>query len=164
MCGNGDVWEYGSGKMVKHFRDLRIYQEALAAAMKIFYLSKSWPKEERYSLTDQIRRASRSICGNIAEAWRKRRYPAHFTSKLSDADSEAAETQSWLDFACKCTYITIEEFTELNQIYERVSGGLVNMMDNAESWCGLARILKEDTADYETTPTPPYSRTPHTVD
>src|SRR5512139_588898 len=86
-------------RMVRHFRELRVYQDAFGAAMTIFRLSRSWPQEERYSVTDQIRRASRSASANIAEAWRKRRYPAHFTSKLSDADSETAETQAWLDYA-----------------------------------------------------------------
>ncbi len=85
--------------LVKHFKELRVYQHAFAAATRIYRLSKRWPAEERYSLTDQIRRSSRSVCANIAEAWRKRRYPAHFVSKLSDSDSEAAETQVWLDFA-----------------------------------------------------------------
>ena len=89
--------------------------------MTIFQLSRSWPQEERYSLTDQIRRASRSASTNIAEAWRKRRYPAHFTSKLSDADSETAETQAWLDYAHSCGYLSKKQFSELDQIYEGVS-------------------------------------------
>ena len=109
--------------MVKHFRELRVYREAFDAAMRIFECSKEWPQEERYSLTDQIRRSSRSVCEQIAEAWRKRRYMAHFRSKLTDADSEAAETQSWLEFALRCGYITQEVFDELDAIYEKVSGG-----------------------------------------
>jgi four helix bundle protein len=137
--------------MVKHFRELRVYQDAFAAAMKIYQLSKSWPQEERYSLTDQIRRASRSASTNIAEAWRKRRYPAHFTSKLSDADSETAETQAWLDHAHACGYLSKKDFSELDQIYEGVSGGLVAMMDDAESWCGSR----------QETPTPHPPRRPH---
>src|SRR5438445_13659876 len=96
---------------VKDFRELRVYQMAFRAAMEIFELSKAWPAEERYSLTDQIRRASRSVCGNIAEAWRKRRYPASFVSKLSDSDGEAAETIVWLNFARDCGYLTEEETT-----------------------------------------------------
>jgi four helix bundle protein len=122
--------------MVTHFRELRVYQEAFDASMRIFELSKSWPKEERYSLTDQIRRASRSVCSNVAEAWRKRRYVAHFISKLSDADSEAAETQVWLDFSKSCGCLSEENFVELDKIYEEISGGLVNMMVNARNWCG----------------------------
>lgn len=134
--------------MVKHFRELRVYREAFAAAMKIFNASKGWPKDERYSLTDQIRRSSRSVCSNIAEAWRKRRYPAHFVSKLSDADGEAAETQSWLDFALESGYITREEYSEVDGAYETISGGLVRMMDGAEDWCGPAGLVKEDSEEY----------------
>lgn len=125
--------------MVKHFRELRVYQDAFAAAMTIFRLSRSWPQEERYALTDQIRRASRSASANIAEAWRKRRYPAHFTSKLSDADSETAETQAWLDYTHSCGYLSKTQFSELDQIYDGVSGGLVAMMDDAVRWCGPAK-------------------------
>ena len=94
--------------MVRHFNELRIYRKAFDASKRIFLLSLGWPKEERFSLTDQIRRSTRSVCANMAEAWRKRRYPAHFVSKLSDADSEAAETQNWLLFAHSCGYITQE--------------------------------------------------------
>ena len=108
---------------------------AFDAAMHIYELSKKWSKEERYSLTDQIRRASRSVCANIAEAWRKRRYVAHFRSKLTDADSEAAETQVWLDFAVRCAYLTQNDYDEMNSVYEKVCGGLVNMMANAGEWC-----------------------------
>ena len=92
--------------LVKHFKELRVYRQGFAAASRIYELSKRCPKEERYSLTDQVRRSSRSVCANIAKAWRKRRYPAHFVSKLSDSDSEAAETQAWLDLALDCGYIT----------------------------------------------------------
>ncbi len=87
-----------------HF-DLEVYKRAFAAAMRIFELSKGFPPEERYSLTDQMRRSSRSVCANIAEAWRKRRYPAHWVSKLSDSEAEAAETQTWLEFAVECGYL-----------------------------------------------------------
>lgn len=138
-------------QMAKHFRDLRVYQQAFAAAMRIFELSKSWPQEERYSMTDQGRRSSRSVHANIAEAWRKRRYPAHFISKLSDADSEAAETQSWLDSAKACGYITEAEFKELDTAYEDICGGLVKMMDNADRWCGPSRSH---------TPKPSHTQTP----
>lgn len=134
------VWEYGGvggvAMMVTHFRQLRVYQLAFDAAMKIYELSKGWPKEEKYSLTDQARRASRSVCANIAEAWRKRRYVAHFVSKLSDSDSEAAESQSWLDFALRCGYISEEVYKELDQQYETIGGGLVKMMSDPERWCG----------------------------
>jgi four helix bundle protein len=130
--------------MVKHFRELRVYQASFQAAMRIFELSKSWPKEERYSLTDQIRRSSRSVSGNIAEAWRKRRYEAHFVSKLTDADSEAAETQAWLDYALACGYLSQPDFHELDQRYETISGGLVKMMTQLDQWCGPSNLVKEE--------------------
>lgn len=123
-CVGLGVWEYGSLRgigVVKHFRELRVYREAFDAAMRIFECSKEWPKEERYSLTDQIRRSSRSVCEQIAEAWRKRRYIAHFRSKLTDADSEAAETQSWLEFALRCGYITQAGFDDLDAVYEKAT-------------------------------------------
>src|SRR5271155_2279944 len=93
------------GERVRTHCDLQVYQKALAFAMDIFALSKVFPKEETYSLTDQIRRSSRSVCANLAEAWRKRRYQAAFISKLSDSESEAAETQVWIEFAVKCGYL-----------------------------------------------------------
>jgi len=148
--------------LVKHFKELRVYRQGFAAAGRIYALSKGWPKEERYSLTDQIRRSSRSVCANIAEAWRKRRYPAHFVSKLSDADSEAAETQVWLDFALDCGYINQETRDELYATYENVAGGLVNMMSNPDTWCSPSQ-LREPSPDYDPrthTPTPPYSDPP----
>ncbi|MCE7982138.1 MAG: four helix bundle protein [Caldilinea sp. CFX5] len=94
-------------RIVSH-RDLEVYQKGMAAAMEIFELSKSFPKEETYSLTDQIRRSSRSACTNLVEAWRKRRYEKAFVSKLSDAEGEAAETQVWLEFSVKCNYLDRE--------------------------------------------------------
>ena len=101
-----------AGKIENH-TDLLVYQKAFEAAMKIFELSKSFPKEETYSLTDQIRRSSRSVCANLAEGWRKRRYEAMFISKLADAEGQAAETQVWLEFAVKCRYLKREEATPL---------------------------------------------------
>lgn len=133
--------ERESGRMgaVGHFRELRIYHTAFEAAMRIFDSSKTWPKEERYALTDQIRRSARSVCANIAEAWRKRRYVSRFISKLSDADSEAAETQTWLDFALRCGYVSQQDHSQLWSDYETISGGLVRMMTQPEKWCGPAR-------------------------
>jgi four helix bundle protein len=128
--------------------------------MQIFEHSKQWPREERYSLTDQVRRSSRAVCEQIAEAWRKRRYVAHFRSKLTDADSEAAETQSWLEFALRCGYITRAVFDELDATYEKVSGGLVNMMANADQWCISRSQVREDGAEYEVTEELTYPRTP----
>jgi four helix bundle protein len=102
--------------------------------MMIFEISKNWPKVERYSLTDQIRRSSRSVCGNIAEAWRKRRYPAHFVSKLSDSDSEGAETMVWLEFALKCGYICNDDYKQLIDNYDHIGSMLSKMMSNSHKW------------------------------
>ncbi len=146
--------------LVRHFKDLRVYKQAFSAATHIYKLSKHWPKEERYALTDQIRRSSRSVCANIAEAWRKRRYPAHFVSKLSDSDSEAAETQVWLDFALDCGYINQQDHDDLYAIYENVAGGLVKMMASPNAWCGPSQ-LRESPVPYDShTPTPPHPHTP----
>ena len=120
-------------KIVSH-RDLEVYQKALAAAMEIFELSKSFPKEEIYSLTDQIRRSSRSVCANLAEAWRKRRYEKAFTSKLSDVEGEAAETQVWLEFSARCGYLPREEGRGLYTTYEEVIRTVVGMINHPETW------------------------------
>ena len=121
------------GKITTHF-ELDVYRKAFETAMRIFRASKSFPKEETYSLTDQIRRASRSVCANLAEAWRKRRYEAAFVAKLSDAEAEAAETQSWLEFAVQCEYMAKEVGTELFQAYHEILGTLVGMVNNADKW------------------------------
>lgn len=141
-----------TGGSIQHFRDLRVYQQGRDAAMRVFERSRDWPAEERYSLTSQIRRSSRSVCANIAEAWRKRRYEAHFISKLSDADAEAAETQSWLDFALLSSYISQQEFDELDRIYETISGGLVRMMVEPHKWCGPANMVREESVEYDVEP------------
>lgn len=120
-------------KVVSH-RDLEVYQKAMAAAMEIFELSKSFPKEEIYSLTDQIRRSSRSVCANLAEAWRKRRYEKAFTSKLSDVEGEAAETQVWLEFSVRCGYLPREEGRRLYTTYEEIIRTVVGMINHPETW------------------------------
>src|SRR4030042_1039703 len=97
-------------KLIRTHHDLEVYQIAFELAMKIFQKSKFFPKEERFSLTDQVRRSSRSVCTNIAEAWRKRHYEASFLSKLSDAEAEGAETQVWLEFAVQCGYLEYENY------------------------------------------------------
>ena len=122
-------------KVVMSFKELRVYCLAFDSAMKIFELTKRWPKEEKYSATDQIRRSSRSVCANIAEAWRKRRYPAHFISKLSDSDTEAAETDVWLDFGYKCGYLKKEDHEALTDDYDHIERMLTKMMTNPEKWC-----------------------------
>ncbi|HYX13190.1 MAG TPA: four helix bundle protein [Nostoc sp.] len=119
---------------IKSHEDLEVYQLAFSAAMKIFEISKKFPVEERYSLTDQIRRSSRSVCANLAEAWRKRRYKAAFVAKLNDCEAEAAETQVWLKFAVKCNYLDLEQGRELYGLYNRVLGGLVSMINNPSVW------------------------------
>lgn len=116
------------------FRDLIVYKKAFALAMEIFELSKSFPKEEKYSLTDQIRRSSRSVCSSIAEAYRKRRYEAHFVSKTSDADMENSETQVWLDFAYNCEYINKEIHSDLIKKAEEVGKLLNHMIENPEKY------------------------------
>ncbi|PXF56182.1 MAG: diversity-generating retroelement protein bAvd family protein [Deltaproteobacteria bacterium] len=95
-------------KQIKSAKDLKVYKKAYALAMEIFNISQRWPSEEKYSLTDQIRRSSRSVCSNLREAWAKRRYEAHFISKLTDADGENSETDTWLDFAKDCGYLSEE--------------------------------------------------------
>jgi len=119
---------------IRHFRQLEVYQLAMETAMRIFEVSKLFPAEEKYSLTDQIRRSSRSVCANIAEGWRKRRYPNAFVSKLSDADAEAAETQVWLEFGVKCGYLDKTLGNELDNAYDHVLGKLVNMLRRPEQW------------------------------
>jgi len=115
-------------------RDLKVYQLAYKLAMEIFTLSKSFPKEERYSLTDQIRRSSRSVAANIVEAFRKRRYRNMFVSKLADADGEAAETQVWVDFAHDCGYLSQEQHDELIAGYEEVGKMVGGMMASPEKF------------------------------
>ncbi|MBD2565623.1 MULTISPECIES: four helix bundle protein [Nostoc] len=126
---------------IKDHKDLEVYKMAFDTAMKIFEVSKKFPVEERYSLTDQIRRSSRSVCANFAEAWRKRRYEAAFVAKLNDCvrgacrrQAEAAETQTWIEFAVKCNYINVEIGRELYGTYNRVLSGLVTMINNPTPW------------------------------
>lgn len=119
---------------IKSHRDLSVYKNSFESAVVIFELSKSFPAEEKYSLTDQWRRSSRSVCANIAEAWRKRRYKAAFIAKLSDSEAEACESQVWLEFAHKCGYIDESTFKRLDEEYDRVLGQLVRMIDGADDW------------------------------
>jgi len=122
------------GKRIQTHRELEVYQKAFDAAMKIYELSKSFPKEETYSLTDQICRSSRSVCANLAEAWRKRRYEAAFISKLSDVEAEAAETQVWLEFAVKCKYLNRDEAAALYKTYDEIIRTVVGMITHPETW------------------------------
>jgi four helix bundle protein len=122
-----------SHKIQSH-HDLLVYRKGFAAAMELFDLSKSFPKEETYSLTDQVRRSSRSVCANLAEAWRKRRYEAAFISKLSDSESEAAETQVWIEFAVKCDYLARDRAETLYRAYDEILRTLVGMITHPETW------------------------------
>lgn len=119
---------------IQNHTELQVYQKVFEAAMKIFELSKAFPKEETYSLTDQVRRSSRSVCANLAEAWRKRRYEAAFVSKLSDSEAEAAETQVWLEFAVECKYLERTEAATLYKAYNEVIKTLVGMINHADTW------------------------------
>ena len=116
------------------YTDLEVYRKAFDAAMVLFEASKRFPKEETYSLTDQVRRSSRSVCANLAEAWRKRRYEAAFIAKLSDAESEAAESQVWIEFAVKCEYLDREKAKELYQSYDEILRMIVVMINSPEIW------------------------------
>lgn len=122
-------------KQINRPQDLEAYKAAYRLAMNIFRASKAWPTEERYSLTDQIRRSSRSVCANLAEAWGKRRYVAHFTSKLTDADGENLETQTWLNFACDCGYIDKADFDNFIEASEEVGRLLGGMLAKPETFC-----------------------------
>lgn len=122
-------------KRIGSVRELEVYQLAFDAAMEIFEISKNFPIEEKYSLTDQIRRSSRSVCTNLAEGWRKRRYKAVFINKLSDAEQEAAETQTWLEFALKCNYIDKGIFERLDDKYEHIFAMLITMERRADTFC-----------------------------
>jgi four helix bundle protein len=140
MRGMGEMRE-NSTKVIKDHKDLEVYKMAFDSAMIIFELSKKFPVEERYSLTDQIRRSSRSVCANFAEGWRKRRYQAAFVAKLNDCvreacrrQAESAETQTWIEFAVKCNYMDIEIGRKLYGTYNRVLAGLVHIINKPSSW------------------------------
>ncbi|MBI5877141.1 MAG: four helix bundle protein [Chloroflexi bacterium] len=132
---------------IRTHRELKVYQKSFDAAMTIFERSRSFPKEETYSLTDQIRRSSRSTAANIAEAWRRRRFEAYFISKLSDAESEAAETQVWLEFAVKCAYLPSETGKLLYRDYNAIISTLVGMINHPETW-----VLQSDGSPAKTPP------------
>jgi len=119
---------------IRSYRELRVYQNAFEATMLIFEITKTFPLEEKYSMVDQIRRSSRSICANLAEAWRKRKYPAHFVSKLSDSASEADETRVWLELAFACGYIDKSKFDDLDTRYDLIAGQLIKIMSEPEKW------------------------------
>jgi four helix bundle protein len=124
----------GEAMKITSHRELEVYQKSFSTAMSLFDFSKQFPKEEMYSLTDQIRRSSRSICGNLAEAWRKRRYEAAFVSKLNECEGEAAETQVWVEFAVNCGYLRRDNGRDIYKTYTEVLSMLVAMIRNPEKW------------------------------
>jgi four helix bundle protein len=120
--------------IIKSHRELVVYQLAFKVSMEIFTITKSFPKEELFSLTSQIRRSSRSVSANIAEAYRKRRYEKAFIAKLSDSEAESAESQVWLDYSLECGYISLTDHGRLSNEYENIIGKLVNMLTHSEKW------------------------------
>ena len=120
----------------KNVRELTVYKLAYGSAMEIFQLTKTFPMEEKYSLTDQIRRSSRSVCSNLAESWYKRRYKAMFINKITDCTQEASETQTWLDFSLSCGYCTFEEHEKNFEKYNHIMAQLLTMIKRADSFCG----------------------------
>jgi four helix bundle protein len=119
---------------IQEHTELEVFKKPFDAAMLIFELTRKFPKEEMYSLTDQVRSSSRSVCANLAEAWRKRRYKAAFISKLSDAEAEAAETQVWIQFALSCGYLNQDASDSLYQKYDEILRMLVAMINRPQSW------------------------------
>jgi len=142
-------------KKARSHQDLEVYRNAFEAAMCVFEASKGFPREEVYSLTDQMRRSSRSVCANLVEAWRKRRYEAAFVSKLSDAEAEAAETQVWIEFAVKCGYLDRAAGAALYKTYDRILGTLVGMITHPKTW-----ILPNPKDVSHVTPSPRHPLTP----
>jgi four helix bundle protein len=135
----------------RSFRDLRVYQKAREVSGAVFRLSKTFPKEEMYSLTDQIRRSARSVGAQIAEAWGKRRYEKHFVSKLTDADAEQTETQHWVGEALDCGYISASDGAQLNSGLGEIGRMLNSMIEKADSFCGSHDyVVREDATEYFT--------------
>ncbi len=131
------------------FKDLKVYQRAYELAMELYSISKTFPKEEIYALTDQIRRSSRSVCANFAEAYRKRRYVKHFVLKLTDADAETSETLVWLDFARDAGYLSISEHDRLVEGYQEVGRMLGSMADHPERFLPKDSQVSEEPYVYE---------------
>ncbi len=119
---------------IRSAKELEVYKLAFAVSMEVFELSREWPKEEKYSLTDQVRRSSRAVCSNLREAWAKRRYEAHFVNKLTDSDGENGETDTWMDYALACGYITPSVHKELARRTEHIGAMLGKMINNPQSF------------------------------
>jgi len=122
------------GEKINTYKELRVFQNSMDLAMRIFEITRGFPRDEKYSLADQIRRSSRSVCANLAEAWRKRRYKAAFIAKLSDCESEACETQVWIEFCRKCGYIPDSTAVELDKECDYIMGQIVKMIQEADKW------------------------------
>jgi four helix bundle protein len=134
---------------VKNYRELTVYQKARQLQKEIFLLTRNFPSDEKFSLTDQIRRSSRSIGANIAEAWAKRRYPHHFLSKLTDSDGEQFETQHWIGTAVDCDYLERERAKPLMAQCEEIGRMLGSMMDKADLFCGEQyKVARESAGEY----------------
>lgn len=142
---DGATGRRGDGErgQIKGYRDLRVWENAMDAGMVVFEVTKRFPVEERYSMTDQIRRSSRSVAANIAEAWRKRRYKAAFVAKLSDAESEACETQTWIEFALRCGYMESDRAKELDTQYEHILSQLVTVINQSDRWIVKTKRSKD---------------------
>ena len=119
---------------INSYKDLRVFQNAMNAAMKIYQLTEKFPPEEKYSLTDQIRCASRCVCSNITRAWRKRRFKTPFIAKLNDSEGEACETQVWVEFARQCNYLDDDACKDLDSAYDQIMGQLVKMINQPDKW------------------------------
>jgi len=128
--------------IIRSFRELHVYQLAKTEAKRIFLLTKNFPPEERYSLTDQIRRSSRAVNAMIAESWARRRYPAAFVNKLNEALGEAMETQAWLDHSLECEYIAFEQHEELDKAWQHIGAKLNKMIQQSDDFCRTAKVLK----------------------
>ncbi|MBB6332109.1 four helix bundle protein [Chryseobacterium sediminis] len=129
---------------VRFHQDLKVYHKSFENAQLIYELSKSFPKEELYSLTDQIRRSSRSVTANISEAWGKRKYEKSFIAKLTDSEGEARETQTWLQFAFACNYMNEAQYNNLHNQYNQIIGMLISMIGQSEKWCSFSPMNREE--------------------
>ena len=121
-------------ELIKSYKDLRVFQNAMNAAMKIFVLTEKFPSGEKHSLTDQMRRSSRCVCSNITRAWRKRRFKTPFIAKLNDSEGEACETQVWVEFARQCNYLDDDTCKDLEAAYDHIMGQLVKMISQPDKW------------------------------
>lgn len=141
-CQSGmNCFDEPSSGFAYSYKDLRVYRAAFELAMELFHLTRTFPSEEKFSMTDQVRRSSRSVCSNIAEGWRKRRYRNAFIARLSDAESEACETQVWIQFALSCGYMKAEQADKLELAYDHVLGQIVSIIQDADRW-----LIREESA------------------